>query len=201
MPGTGFGPAAPGGSGPRVKLLGILLGASVAIAAVAIGAAQSSAAPAGQPETGTGIVLAAAEAAAVVNPNAKADTAAGSKDFDAGTRIADHFLDTPAGPPNGLVATSGPALAVRVGPAPDYRRMGTVAAGTSVVISCRTHGAAMAGRYGKTDAWDYVPALGGFVSAGFVFSSAAANLADCSTGMDTPATTDTTASSDRKSVV
>jgi hypothetical protein len=49
----------------------------------------------------------------------------------------------------------------------------------------------MTGRYGKTDTWDNVPALGGFVTAGFVFSTTDASLRDCSTGMDaTDATTD-----------
>ncbi|MDT7726248.1 MAG: hypothetical protein QOI21_2824 [Actinomycetota bacterium] len=83
----------------------------------------------------------------------------------------------------GTVQTSGDPLNVRRAPSTSATAVRTVANGTSVAIDCQTIGTSVAGPLGTTTLWDYVPALGGYLSDGYVKTGSSSQVApDCGVG-------------------
>ncbi|MEV6903516.1 hypothetical protein [Amycolatopsis sp. NPDC051372] len=83
----------------------------------------------------------------------------------------------------GKVQTAGDPLNVRRAPNAAATAVKTVANGATVAIECQTTGSSVAGPLGTTTIWDYVPALGGYVSDGYVQTGSDGRVApDCGTG-------------------
>ncbi|SEP50397.1 hypothetical protein [Amycolatopsis saalfeldensis] len=83
----------------------------------------------------------------------------------------------------GTVQTAGDPLNVRRAPNTAATAVKTVANGASVGIECQTAGNSVTGPLGTTTIWDYVPALGGYVSDGYVKTGSDGRVApDCGTG-------------------
>ncbi|MBP2335835.1 uncharacterized protein YraI [Saccharothrix coeruleofusca] len=83
----------------------------------------------------------------------------------------------------GTVVTAGDPLTVRRAPTTSATAIGSVANGTSVGIDCQLNGVSVAGPLGTTTIWDYVPALGGYISDGYVRTGSDGRVApDCGVG-------------------
>lgn len=83
----------------------------------------------------------------------------------------------------GTVKTAGDPLNVRRAPTPGATAVKTVANGASVTIDCQITGASVTGTYGTGTLWDYVPALGGYISDTYVFTGSDKRIApDCGVG-------------------
>ncbi len=84
---------------------------------------------------------------------------------------------------NGTVQTAGDPLTVRRAPTTSATAVGSVANGTTVAIDCQATGTSVTGPLGTTTLWDYVPALGGYVSDGYVRTGSDGRVApDCGVG-------------------
>ncbi|MBB2939553.1 uncharacterized protein YraI [Amycolatopsis bartoniae] len=84
---------------------------------------------------------------------------------------------------SGTVQTAGDPLTVRRAPSTSATAVRTVANGTTVAIDCQTTGTSVAGPLGTTTLWDYVPALGGYLSDGYVKTGSDGRVApDCGVG-------------------
>lgn len=55
--------------------------------------------------------------------------------------------------------------------------MRSVANGTKVLISCQNTGQSIKGTYGTSNVWDYVPALGGFISDAYTYTGSDGRVA------------------------
>lgn len=73
-----------------------------------------------------------------------------------------------AAPVTGTVRTGGGTLNVRAAASTSATVVRAVADGTAVAIDCQTTGTNVAGELGTTTLWDYVPALGGYISDAYV---------------------------------
>lgn len=83
----------------------------------------------------------------------------------------------------GTVKTAGDPLNVRRAPSTNASAVRTVANGATVTIDCQTIGTEVTGPYGTTTLWDYVPALGGYISDGYVYTGSDQRIApDCGVG-------------------
>jgi len=92
----------------------------------------------------------------------------------------------------GTVQTAGDPLTVRRAPSTSATAVSTAANGKSVSIDCQTVGTSVTGTFGTSTLWDYVPALGGYVSDAYVQTGSdqrvaedcgiGTNSAQCSTG-------------------
>jgi uncharacterized protein YraI len=83
----------------------------------------------------------------------------------------------------GTVQTAGDPLNVRRAPSTTSTAVRTVANGASVSIDCQTIGTSVTGPLGTTTLWDYVPALGGYISDGYVQTGSDERIApDCGVG-------------------
>jgi uncharacterized protein YraI len=83
----------------------------------------------------------------------------------------------------GTVKTAGDPLNVRRAPTASATAVKTVANGASVTIDCQTVGTSVTGTYGTSTLWDYVPALGGYISDTYVYTGSDTRIApDCGTG-------------------
>ena len=83
----------------------------------------------------------------------------------------------------GTVKTAGDPLNVRRAPSTSATAVRTVANGATVTIDCQTIGTSVAGPLGTTTLWDYVPALGGYISDGYVYTGSDQRIApDCGVG-------------------
>nr|WP_158886992.1 hypothetical protein [Amycolatopsis anabasis] len=83
----------------------------------------------------------------------------------------------------GTVQTAGDPLNVRRAPSTSATAVRTVANGTKVVIDCQTTGSSVQGPLGTTTIWDYVPALGGYISDAYVRTGSDQRVApDCGVG-------------------
>jgi uncharacterized protein YraI len=81
------------------------------------------------------------------------------------------------------VQTAGDPLTVRRSPSTSGTAVRTVANGTTVSIDCQTRGTEVAGHLGTTTLWDYVPALGGYISDAYVQTGSDGQVApDCGVG-------------------
>jgi uncharacterized protein YraI len=84
---------------------------------------------------------------------------------------------------SGTVQTAGDPLTVRRAPDTSATAVRTVANGATVAIDCQTTGTSVTGPLGTTTLWDYVPALGGYVSDGYVKTGSDGQVApDCGVG-------------------
>ncbi len=85
----------------------------------------------------------------------------------------------------GTVKTSAASLSVRKGPGTSYGKVGTVAKGTKVNISCQTTGSSVKGTYGTSNIWDKI-GTGRFVSDAYIYTGSDGRVApNC--GGSTPA--------------
>jgi uncharacterized protein YraI len=83
----------------------------------------------------------------------------------------------------GTVKTAGDPLNVRRAPTTSATAVRTVASGTSVTIDCQIEGSSVTGTYGTGTLWDYVPALGGYISDTYVYTGRDERIApDCGVG-------------------
>ncbi|MEU4253949.1 hypothetical protein AB0F15_41800 [Amycolatopsis sp. NPDC026612] len=83
----------------------------------------------------------------------------------------------------GTVKTAGDPLNVRRAPTAAATAVKTVANGASVTIDCQVKGTSVTGTYGTGTLWDYVPALGGYISDTYVFTNSDERVApDCGVG-------------------
>ncbi|WP_372669055.1 SH3 domain-containing protein [Amycolatopsis kentuckyensis] len=83
----------------------------------------------------------------------------------------------------GTVKTAGDALNVRRAPTASATAVKTVANGASVTIDCQITGTSVTGTYGTSTLWDYVPALGGYISDTYVYTGSDLRIApDCGVG-------------------
>jgi uncharacterized protein YraI len=83
----------------------------------------------------------------------------------------------------GTVKTAGDPLNVRRAPTTSATAVKTVANGASVTIDCQTAGTSVTGTYGTSTLWDYVPALGGYISDTYVNTGSDTRVApDCGVG-------------------
>jgi uncharacterized protein YraI len=99
-----------------------------------------------------------------------------------GTLVVGGALEASAAA-TGTVKTAGDPLNVRRAPTSGATAVKTVANGASVTIDCQTTGTSVTGTYGTSTLWDYVPALGGYVSDTYVFTNSDERIApDCGTG-------------------
>ncbi|MCP2168256.1 putative conserved protein YraI [Goodfellowiella coeruleoviolacea] len=96
----------------------------------------------------------------------------------------------------GTVRTdSGVAVTVRATPSTSATAVGSAPNGTVVSIECQAIGETVTGKYGTSDLWDYVPALGGYITDTYVYTGADGRVApDCTGdgGGDTPTACSTT---------
>lgn len=100
--------------------------------------------------------------------------AVGTAAVIAGTGVADAAT--------GTVKTSGTALTVRSGPGTGYAKVGTVASGTKVTISCQSQGSSVTGTYGTSTWWDKI-GTGRYVSDAYVYTGSDGRVAPlCSVG-------------------
>ncbi|CAM3387691.1 hypothetical protein KIPE111705_05910 [Kibdelosporangium persicum] len=89
----------------------------------------------------------------------------------------------PAFAATGTVQTAGDPLNVRRAPTTSSTIVGSVANGRTVTIDCQTQGISVTGPLGTTTLWDYVPALGGYISHAYVKTTPAGQVApDCGVG-------------------
>ncbi|MEC3977631.1 SH3 domain-containing protein [Amycolatopsis sp. H20-H5] len=89
----------------------------------------------------------------------------------------------PAFAATGTVQTAGDPLNVRRAPSTNSSAVRTVANGASVTIDCQPTGTQVTGPLGTTTLWDHVPALGGYVSDGYVKTGSDQRIApDCGVG-------------------
>lgn len=83
----------------------------------------------------------------------------------------------------GTVNTAGDPLNVRRAPSTSSSTVGSMADGATVNIDCQTTGTSVSGTYGTTTLWDYVPALGGYISDAYVLTGSDGQVApDCGVG-------------------
>lgn len=83
----------------------------------------------------------------------------------------------------GTIKTAGDPLNVRRAPTTSATAVKTVANGASVSIDCQTTGTSVTGTFGTSTLWDYVPALGGYVSDTYVNTGSDTRVApDCGVG-------------------
>ncbi len=83
----------------------------------------------------------------------------------------------------GTIKTAGDPLNVRRAPTTSATAVKTVANGASVTIDCQTTGTSVTGTFGTSTLWDYVPALGGYVSDTYVNTGSDTRVApDCGVG-------------------
>jgi uncharacterized protein YraI len=83
----------------------------------------------------------------------------------------------------GTVKTAGDPLNVRRAPTAGATAVKTVANGASVAIDCQITGSSVTGTYGTSTLWDYVPALGGYISDTYVYTGSDQRIApDCGVG-------------------
>lgn len=75
----------------------------------------------------------------------------------------------------GVVNTAGSPLTIRSGPSTSYAAVGSVADGTTVTITCQTHGETITGTYGTTSLWDKIS--GGYVSDAYVYTGSDLQIA------------------------
>ncbi|GAA1667616.1 hypothetical protein [Fodinicola feengrottensis] len=89
---------------------------------------------------------------------------------------------SPAFAASGTVHTdTGVAVTVRSGPHTTSSAVGSAADGTAVTIDCQASGDTVTGKYGTTDIWDHVPALGGYLTDSYVYTGSDDRVApDCS---------------------
>lgn len=100
----------------------------------------------------------------------------------AGTMLMSGALPASAAA-TGTVKTAGDPLNVRRAPTPGATAVKTVANGASVTIDCQITGASVTGTYGTGTLWDYVPALGGYISDTYVYTGSDQRIApDCGVG-------------------
>ncbi|MBP2324489.1 uncharacterized protein YraI [Kibdelosporangium banguiense] len=95
----------------------------------------------------------------------------------------------PAFAATGTISTAGDPVNVRRAPTTSSTIVGSAANGRAVTIDCQTTGISVTGHLGTTSRWDYIPALGGYVSHAYVQGQAAPECgvgtgsAECSTGI------------------
>ncbi|MEV6826155.1 hypothetical protein [Amycolatopsis sp. NPDC051102] len=95
---------------------------------------------------------------------------------------------------SGTVKTAGDPLNVRRAPTASATAVKTVANGAAVTIDCQTTGSSVTGTYGTGTLWDYVPALGGYISDTYVFTNSDGRVApDCGVGSGSGQCSDTCA--------
>ncbi|MEV4056390.1 hypothetical protein AB0J55_34745 [Amycolatopsis sp. NPDC049688] len=83
----------------------------------------------------------------------------------------------------GTVKTAGDPLNVRRAPTASATAVKTVANGATVAIDCQVTGSSVTGTYGTSTLWDYVPALGGYISDTYVYTNSDTRIApDCGVG-------------------
>lgn len=83
----------------------------------------------------------------------------------------------------GTVQTAGDPLNVRRAPTTAATVVRTVANGASVSIDCQTAGQSVTGPLGTSTLWDYIPALGGYISDTYVKTGSDGRVApDCGVG-------------------
>ncbi|MFF1606662.1 hypothetical protein ACFVYA_02690 [Amycolatopsis sp. NPDC058278] len=84
---------------------------------------------------------------------------------------------------SGTVKTAGDPLNVRRAPTAAATAVKTVANGAAVTIDCQAIGPSVTGTYGTSTLWDYVPALGGYISDSYVYTGKDERIApDCGVG-------------------
>jgi surface antigen len=76
----------------------------------------------------------------------------------------------------GTVHTSSASLSVRSGPGTGYAKVGTLAKGAKVTISCQTTGSTVKGTYGSSNIWDKV-GTGRYVSDAYVYTGSDGRVA------------------------
>lgn len=97
--------------------------------------------------------------------------------------VAGTAVPAAAEPASGTVRTSGGTLTVRAAANTSATALGTVANGATITIDCQTTGTQVSGTLGTTNLWDYVPALGGYVSDAYVDTGSDGRVApDCGVG-------------------
>ncbi|MBP2181187.1 hypothetical protein [Amycolatopsis magusensis] len=83
----------------------------------------------------------------------------------------------------GTVQTAGDPLNVRRAPTTAATVVRTVANGAAVSIDCQTTGPSVTGPLGTSTLWDYIPALGGYISDTYVKTGSDGRIApDCGVG-------------------
>jgi uncharacterized protein YraI len=99
-----------------------------------------------------------------------------------GTLVVGGALEASAAA-TGTVKTAGDPLNVRRAPTTSATAVRTVANGAAVTIDCQINGASVTGPYGTGTLWDYVPALGGYISDTYVYTGQDTRVApDCGVG-------------------
>ena len=90
---------------------------------------------------------------------------------------------TPAFAASGTIFTAGDPVNVRRAPTTSSTIAGTAANGRAVTIDCQTTGPTVTGHKGTSNLWDYIPALGGYVSDTYVQTGSTGRVApDCGVG-------------------
>jgi uncharacterized protein YraI len=89
----------------------------------------------------------------------------------------------PAFAATGTISTAGDPVNVRRAPTTTSTVVGSAANGRAVTIDCQTTGTSVTGHLGTSTLWDYIPALGGYVSDTYVQTGSSARVApDCGVG-------------------
>lgn len=90
---------------------------------------------------------------------------------------------TPALAASATISTAGDPVNVRRAPTTTSTIVGTVPNGRVVTIDCQTTGTNVTGHLGTSTLWDYIPALGGYVSDTYVQTGSSGRVApDCGVG-------------------
>ncbi|RKT55480.1 hypothetical protein [Saccharothrix australiensis] len=133
----------------------------------------------------TALVAAAVGPAVTTTPAAAATTHPSTAPTPVATAPASPAAATrpAAAAATGTVVTAGDPLTVRRAPTTAASAIGSVANGAAVAIDCQTTGTSVSGPLGTTTIWDHVPALGGYVSDGYVRTGSDGRVApDCGVG-------------------
>lgn len=80
------------------------------------------------------------------------------------------------------ISTAGDPVNVRRAPTTAATIVGSAANGRTVTIDCQTTGPSVTGHLGTSTLWDYIPALGGYVSHTYVAGSTGRIAPDCGVG-------------------
>jgi uncharacterized protein YraI len=81
------------------------------------------------------------------------------------------------------ISTAGDPVNVRRAPTTAATIVGSAANGRAVTIDCQTTGPSVTGHLGTSTLWDYIPALGGYVSHTYVQTGSSGRVApDCGVG-------------------
>jgi uncharacterized protein YraI len=89
----------------------------------------------------------------------------------------------PAFAATGTISTAGDPVNVRRAPTTNSTIVSSAPNGRAVTIDCQTTGTSVTGHLGTSTLWDYIPALGGYVSDTYVQTGSSGRIApDCGVG-------------------